>query len=46
MGLTSAAFNYVESKTPTWVKVCIALVIIGWMTPLKVLVKALLEVQE
>ena len=31
----TAAITYLESKTPTWIKVIIALVIVGWMTPLK-----------
>ena len=30
------AISYLESKTPTWLKVSIALVVVGWMTPLKV----------
>lgn len=30
------AIAYLESKTPTWIKVIIALAILGWMTPLKV----------
>lgn len=32
----AAAIAYLESKTPTWIKVCVALLVIGWMTPLKV----------
>lgn len=32
----ATAIAYLESKTPTWIKICVALVIIGWMTPLKV----------
>lgn len=31
----AAAIAYVESKTPTWIKVSIALVIIMWMAPLE-----------
>lgn len=32
----TTAVVYLESKTPTWLKVIIALVVVGWMTPLKV----------
>lgn len=32
----ATAVAYLESKTPTWIKICVALVVIGWMTPLKV----------
>jgi hypothetical protein len=32
----AAAIAYLESKIPTWMKVIIALVIVGWMAPLKV----------
>lgn len=32
----AAAIAYLESKTPVWMKVCVALVVVGWMTPLKV----------
>lgn len=29
------AFAYIESKTPTWVKVIVALIVLGWMAPLE-----------
>lgn len=29
------AIAYLESKTPTWVKIIVALVVVGWMAPLK-----------
>jgi hypothetical protein len=32
----ASAVAYLESKTPTWVKILVALVVVGWMTPLKV----------
>jgi len=31
----ATAIAYLESKTPTWVKVIIALVIVGWMAPIE-----------
>lgn len=32
----ASAIAYLESKIPTWVKVIVAVVVVGWMTPLKV----------
>lgn len=34
--ITIKAIAFIESKTPNWLKVVIALFIIGWMTPLEV----------
>jgi hypothetical protein len=31
----AAAIAYLESKTPTWIKVCVALVVVGWMAPIE-----------
>ena len=31
----TAAFAYLESKTPTWLKIIIALIVVGWMAPLE-----------
>ena len=32
----ASAFAYLESKTPTWIKIIIALIVVGWMAPLEV----------
>lgn len=32
----ATAIAYLESKTPTWIKVCIALLIVGWMAPIEI----------
>lgn len=35
MSITATAIAYLESKTPTWVKVSVALLIVVWALPLK-----------
>lgn len=36
LNLTDKAIAYLETNTPKWLKVCIAIFILAWMTPLEV----------